>query len=54
MKEKLADEEEIHYLKNGVEFGIQKLTTYFIKIVIEPPISYYTVATILHPALRLL
>jgi len=54
MKDILKDEGSTHYLKNGVLYGIEKLLTYWEKIVIEPEVSYYAVATILHPRLRLL
>ena len=54
MKDILKDEGSTHYLKNGVLYGIEKLLTYWEKIVIEPEVSYYAVTTILHPRLQLL
>jgi hypothetical protein len=54
MQEELESEGDDCYLKNGVAFGIEKLTSYWGKIVIDPPISYYCVATILNPQLRLI
>ena len=54
MQEKLKREPDESYLKNGVAYGIEKLLTYWEKVIIEPPVSYYAVATILNPKLRLL
>jgi hypothetical protein len=41
------------YFKSAVGYGIEKLDTYWRKIVIDPVPSYYCVATALHPRLRL-
>ena len=54
MKDELEFESKNCYLKNSVAFGTEKLLTYWEKIVIDPPISYYCVATILNPQLRLI
>ena len=54
MRDELQDEADHHYLKNGVLYGIEKLQTYWQKIIIQPEVSYYAVATILNPRLRLL
>lgn len=42
------------WLENAVKFGISKLTTYFVKIVVEPAVSTPCVATVLAPRCRLL
>jgi hypothetical protein len=49
MKEDLEDEADDSYLKSGVAFGLEKLLTYWQKLILDPPISYYAVATILNP-----
>lgn len=36
----------------AVEHGLEKLSLYFEKLIIEPEVSSYVVASILHPALR--
>ena len=54
LKEILQYEDDTHYLKNGVLYGIEKLGTYWEKLIIKPEVSYYAVATILNPQLRLL
>ena len=56
MREELEGEDEDWYLKNGVAFGLEKLLTYWQKLILDPPISYYmyAVATILNPQLRLI
>jgi hypothetical protein len=41
------------YFASAVKFGLEKLNTYWEKLIIEPKYSYYTVATALHPRLRL-
>ena len=53
MADAIADEPDDSFIKNAVKFGIEKLTTYWTKILIEPSPSYYAIATILHPSLRL-
>jgi hypothetical protein len=40
------------YFKKAVAFGLTKLDVYWKKLIADPPISYYCVATILHPRLR--
>jgi hypothetical protein len=41
------------YFNSAVSFGHQKLSTYFSKLLMEPDISFYAIATALHPKLRL-
>ena len=45
--------EEDGYLKSGVNCSYEKLQSYFVKLIIEPDVSYYCIATVLHLALRL-
>lgn len=47
------NEPEQSFLRTVSRFGMEKLTTYWGKIVMAPDVPYYTVATILHPLLRL-
>jgi hypothetical protein len=53
-RERLSHEPPSSYLRSGVAFGIEKLTSYWETLILEPEISYYCVATILNPSLRLL
>ncbi|KAF2621112.1 hypothetical protein BU25DRAFT_324358, partial [Macroventuria anomochaeta] len=41
------------YFKSAVKYGLEKLNTYWEKLVIEPTPSFYTISTALHPRLRL-
>jgi hypothetical protein len=41
------------YFEKAVKFGLKKLNTYFDRILIQPNISYYAVATALHPKICL-
>jgi len=41
------------YFKNAIKFGFEKLNTYFDTLVLNPDVTYYAVATALHPKLRL-
>ena len=54
MKEELAEDTEESFVRNGTSLAIEKLITYFKRLVIDPLISYYCVATILNPRLRML
>ncbi|RII22751.1 HAT domain-containing protein [Alternaria sp. MG1] len=47
------DSNNSDYFVAAVKHGLKKLTSYFEKLIIQPQISYYVVATALHPALRL-
>lgn len=47
------DDEDDSYFASAVRFGLEKLNTYWTKLVIDPSPSYYTIATALHPRLRL-
>lgn len=40
------------YLKKGVKYGLTKLDIYWTKLVSDPDVSYYCIATMLHPKLR--
>jgi len=54
---KLQDEyrcEPDCFLKGGVEYGLQKLLTYWEYIILNPPVSPYAIATILNPKFRML
>ena len=41
------------YFQSAVSFGLEKLNTYFERLVLDPTPSFYAIATALHPALRL-
>lgn len=41
------------YFQSAVSFGYEKLNTYFERLFMEPTPSFYTIATALHPKLRL-
>ena len=47
------DNSNSDYFIAAVKHGLEKLSSYFEKLIIEPEVSYYVVATTLHPALRL-
>lgn len=47
------DQNDDSYFASAVRFGLEKLNSYWQKLVIDPNTSYYTVATALHPRLRL-
>ena len=47
------DSSNSEYFVAAIKHGFEKLNSYFAKLIIEPEISYYVVATALHPALRL-
>jgi hypothetical protein len=47
------DNSNSDYFIAAVKHGLEKLSSYFEKLIIEPQVSYYVVATTLHPALRL-
>jgi hypothetical protein len=47
------DDDDDSYFATAVKFGLQKLNTYWEKLILDPKYSYYTVATALHPMLRL-
>jgi hypothetical protein len=47
------DNNNSDYFVAAVKHGLEKLISYFEKLIIQPQISYYVVATALHPALRL-
>ena len=47
------DDNDDSYFASAVKFGLEKLNTYWEKLIIEPKYSYYTIATALHPRLRL-
>lgn len=40
------------YLKKGLKYGLTKLDVYWARLVTEPDVSYYCIATMLHPKLR--
>ena len=40
------------YLKKGVKYGVTKLDVYWGKLVSDPDVGYYCIATMLHPKLR--
>jgi hypothetical protein len=42
------------YFETAVRLGLEKINTYYERILIEPDVSIYAVATALHPHLRLL
>jgi hypothetical protein len=42
------------YIDSAIKLGVEKLSTYFTKLVMEPEVSYYCVATFLNPRLRAL
>lgn len=52
-REDLSTAPDDSFLKNGVKFGLAKLITYFQRLVLDPDPSYYCIATVLHPRLRL-
>jgi hypothetical protein len=41
------------YLASAVSFGLEKLSSYFDTLILRPDVSFYAVATLLHPRLRL-
>ena len=41
------------YFQSAVSFGLEKLNTYFERLVLDPTPSFYAIATALHPGLRL-
>jgi hypothetical protein len=41
------------YLSSAAKLGYEKLNTYFSRLILDPTVSYYAVATALHPLLRL-
>jgi hypothetical protein len=47
------DNSKSDYFIAAVKHGLEKLSSYFEKLIIEPEASYYVVATTLYPALRL-
>jgi hypothetical protein len=47
------DNSNSDYFIAAVKHGLEKLSSYFERLIIEPEVSYYVVATTLHPALRL-
>jgi hypothetical protein len=47
------DNDDESYFKSAVNYGLEKLNTYWEKLVMEPTPSFYTIATALHPRLRL-
>ena len=47
------DDDDGCYFKSAVGYGLEKLNTYGEKLIINPTPSYYTIATALHPRLRL-
>lgn len=46
------DNSNSDYFIAAVKHGLEKLSSYFEKLIIEPEVSSYVVATTLHPALR--
>lgn len=42
------------YLTTAASYGLERLTTYWEKLILDPDVSYYCVALALHPAARLL
>jgi hypothetical protein len=40
------------YMTAAIRFGYEKLTSYFHTLIMAPDVSYYAVATMLHPGLR--
>jgi hypothetical protein len=42
------------FLAAAINFGKEKLDTYFNKLLMEPDVSYYAVALFLHPKVRLM
>jgi hypothetical protein len=42
------------FFQTATLLGLEKLNTYFDKLIMEPDVSYYAVATSLHPRLRLI
>jgi hypothetical protein len=40
-------------MASAVSFGWEKLNSYFHTLIMKPDVSYYSVATLLHPRLRL-
>ena len=46
------EERPASFLKQGVQFGLTKLDGYWKKLVNDPDVSYYCIATMLHPRLR--
>jgi hypothetical protein len=41
------------YMASPIKFRFEKLSTYFVHLIVCPDISFYAVATLLHPRLRL-
>jgi hypothetical protein len=41
------------YFKSALSFGLEKLNSYFNTVLLTPDVSYYAVATALHPKLRM-
>lgn len=52
VKQTACDPED-SYFKTAVRFGLEKLTTYWKMLIIDPTPSFYTIATILYPKLCL-
>ncbi|KAH3938518.1 hypothetical protein HBH98_249950 [Parastagonospora nodorum] len=40
------------YMGSAIAFGLEKLNTYFDNLIMKPNVSYYAIATMLHPKLR--
>ena len=40
------------YLTTAVSLGLEKLNTYFDTLIMTPDVSFYAIATLLHPKLR--
>lgn len=53
MIKQIANKPENSYLKTTVRLGLEKLTKYWKKIVIDPKPSFCVISTILHPKLYL-
>jgi hypothetical protein len=51
--DKSAREVDTSYYRTAVRFGREKLTSYWQKLILDPPVSYPAVATFLHPSFRL-
>jgi hypothetical protein len=51
--EEARKQENSEFMANAVTLGFKKLNTYFITLIYEPDISYYTITTALNSALSL-
>jgi hypothetical protein len=51
--EEACEQENSEFMANAIALSFKKLNTYFLTLIHEPDVSYYTIATALNPALCL-